>query len=150
MIWPFPAKKLQHPTFGAMRAYRDGKFWRSHLLFAPVGRKVWVTVHAGKTGPTSEQDRLYRTLIAKYDQLIPRLVRALFVEYQRVRAAHPQVKWPKATEKELFGVIPLHRVWLEEGPGHPFVLSYQSRLDRDHEFHVFFKHGKLQNVSFER
>jgi hypothetical protein len=149
-MWPLFGKKLNHPTFRAMRAYRDGKFWRSHLLFSPVQRKVWVTVHAGKSGPTSEQERLYKTLIVKYDQLIPRVTRALLMEYQRVRAAHPHVKWPKASEKDLFQIIPLHRLWLEEGPGHPFVLSYQSKLDKDHEFHVFFKQGKLRNVSFER
>ena len=40
-------------------------------------------------------------------------------------------------------------VWLDDDSGHKFVLSFKHRKDKDHEFHVFFKNGKLEGVAAE-
>jgi hypothetical protein len=149
-MWFLPGKKLQHPTFGTLRPFRGGHFWRGRIVFPPTGKKVWLSIHAGDDGPTPAHEKIYNSLLSKYESILPRLTHVLYLEYQKVRKAHAETDWPKVSEADLLNEIPLHRLWLEEGAGHPFVLSFQSARDRDHEFHVFFRNGKLQNVSFER
>ena len=65
--------------------------------------------------------------------------------------AQPQLKWPRVTApQDLLRLVPLHGVWLDDGHGHKFVLSFQHQADKDQEFHVFFKNWKLESVSAER
>jgi hypothetical protein len=149
-IWPFLSKRIHHRTFGALKPYRNGNYLRTKADFEPVKKRVWLVIRADKAGPTHTQEKVYRQIEKHYAAMLPRVLKALFAEYQRVRHAQRHVPWPEVTKPtELMRIIPLDAIWLEEGQGHPFVFSYQSELDKDHEFHVFFRDGKLQNVAFE-
>ena len=78
-------------------------------------------------------------------------LKALHGEYQRVTKAQPQVKWPPVTSlKEQLRVTPLEKVWLDDGPGTRFVLSFQAKVDKEQHFHVFFHHWKVESAASER
>src|ERR1700760_1508492 len=119
-MWPFPGKKLGHKAFGPLRPYRAGQFWRGRVDFKPLNTRIWLSIHAGSAGPTDGQEKLYLTLVKKYETILPKLLGALHHEYERVRKLPPDdPHWPRKSARELPGVIPLHSIWLEEGAGHP-------------------------------
>ena len=149
-IWPFLSKRIHHRTFGALKSYRNGNYLRTKADFEPLGKRIWLVIRADKTGPTHSQEKLYIQIEKHYRTMLPRVLKALFAEYQKVRSVQRHIPWPEVTHAaDVLEIIPLDAIWLEQGPGHPFVFSFQSELDKDHEFHVFFRDGKLQGVSFE-
>ena len=156
-------RSIRHRTFGTLTPYREDRFWRGRVAFGPAGRRVWVTVPvpSGResAGPTEQQERLYLQLAQRYHEaVLPEALRALHREYQRVRRTCTQTRYP-AVERpaDLLRLIPLDEIWLDGGPegngaapGHKFVLSYQSRRHKDHDFHVFFKDWQVESVASER
>ncbi len=149
-LWPFSSRRAAHRTFGSLRPWRNGNYLRGRIDFAPLVNPIWLVIRADEAGPTHVQEKLYLQIQKHYLALLPRILKGLFAEYQRVRRAQMSVPWPEVSKpSELLKIIPLDAIWLEQGPGHPFVFSYQSGLDKDHEFHVFFRHGKFESVAFE-
>lgn len=149
-MWPFRGPRIHHRTFGTLRPYRNGQFWRGKVHFGPAGHRVGLSIHAGKTGPTDAQERVYQQIETHYTALLSHILRAILPEYRKVRLAQPAAGWPEAAEPgDLLKVLSFGCIWLEQGAGHPFVLSYQSDRDKSHEFHVFFREGKVVNVAFE-
>ncbi|MDB5355253.1 MAG: hypothetical protein JWN24_1706 [Phycisphaerales bacterium] len=149
-LWPFRGSRIHHRTFGTLRPYRNGQFWRGKVQFAPAGHRVGVCIHAGHAGPTDAQERVYQQIEKHYAALLPHILAAMLPEYHKVRRAQPAARWPEAAEPgDLLKVLSFGCIWLEQGAGHPFVLSYQSDRDKNHEFHVFFREGRVVNVAFE-
>jgi hypothetical protein len=149
-LWPFGRPRIVHRTFGVLRPYRNDQFWRGKVHFAPAGHRVGLSIHAGKAGPTDVQERVYHQIEKQYAAMLPRLLKALLPEYRKVREAQPAAGWPEAAQPDdLLKILSFGCIWLEQGARHPFVLSYQSDRDKNHEFHVFFRDGKLVNVAFE-
>jgi len=149
-IWPFLSKRVHHRTFGALKPCRNGNYLRTKADFEPTGDRVWLLIRADKSGPTHIQEKIYLQIEKHYRAMLPRVLKSLLAEYQKVRRVQPAIPWPEVTKPaELLKIIPLDAIWLEQGPGHPFVFSFQSELDKDHEFHVFFRDGKLESIAFE-
>jgi len=149
-LWPFSSRRIVHRTFGSLKPWRNGNYLRGRADFGPESESIWLVLRAGASGPTHVQEKLYLQIEKHYPTLLPKMLKALLAEYHKVRQIQKQVKWPLVVKsEELLKIIPLDALWLEEGPGHPFVFSFQSELDPDHEFHVFFRNGKLESVAFE-
>ena len=148
-LWPF-SRRIRHRTFGDLRPARNGQFWRARVPLAPAGRPVEVHI-SGADGPTEAQEKLYLQLTAHLPKVLKVALNAVHREYHRVTAAQPQLKWPRVSApQDLLRLVPLHGIWLDDGNGHKFVLSFQHKADKDQEFHVFFKNWKLESVSAER
>lgn len=149
-VWPFGARGVLHESFGRLKPWRNGNYLRGRVNFAPLGRPIWVVIRAIGDHPAPQQEKVFAQIEKHYTALAGKVFKRLLAEYERVRAAQPAVTWPAvACAAELSRIIPLDAIWLELGDGHPFVFSYQSELDKDHEFHLFFRHGKLDHVAFE-
>jgi hypothetical protein len=149
-LWPFSSRRVIHRTFGKLKPWRNGNYLRGRSGFGPLHKKIWLVIQADAQGPSQHQEKLYHQIEKHYATLMPRVLEALFAEYQKVRRIQIAVSWPQILKPaDLPEIIPLDAIWLEDGPGHPFVFSFQSELDKDHEFHVFFRNGKLQSVAFE-
>ena len=155
MNWLFRKRSLNHPTFGKLTPFRDGKFWRGRVnFFGPAERRVWVALHAGDGGdsePTGDQERLYLALANRYGAVLPKLLKVLHREYQRVRRCHPSAgRWPDTADpREMQRVMVLDEIWIEDLAGQRMVLSYMTKLDKQQHFHVFFRNGKLESVAAE-
>ncbi len=148
-LWPL-AGRAKHPTFGALKPWRNGRYLRAKADFAPLKKRIWLVIRADDHQPSPSQEKLFHEIEKHYSALLPRILKALHAEYQKVRQVQTQIAWPEAAKPaDLVKIIPLDAIWLEHGHGHPFVLSFQSELDKDHEFHVFFRNGKLESVLFE-
>jgi len=151
-LWPVASRQIDHRTFGALKPWRNGNYLRGKSDFKPLNKFVWIVIrNHGDSGPSPLQEKLFLQIEKHFSKVLPRVLRELFVEYQKVRQLPTTgISWPMATKpSDLLKIIPLDAIWLEEGPGHPFVFSFQSQLDKDHEFHVFFRHGKLESVAYE-
>jgi hypothetical protein len=149
-IWPFSSRRVHHRTFGTLKRCRNGNYLSGRAEFSPLGKKIHLVIPADAKGSSHIQEKHYLQIEKHYQEILPELHTALFAEYEKVRRVHKSVPWPKiAGPGDLQTVIPLNSIWLEQGDGHPFVLSFQSKLDKDHEFHVFFRHGKLASIAFE-
>ena len=151
-VWPFRNRSLRHRTFGRLRTVRNGKFWRARLPFQPAGRKVEVHIsRAAGEGPTDAQEKLFLRLASEYPAVMETALAALHSEYERVTHAQPHLRWPKASgPRDLLHLAPLDRIWLDDGHGHRFVLSFQHDADKEHSFHVFFRNWGLESVASER
>ncbi|HET6247396.1 MAG TPA: hypothetical protein VFE47_06860 [Tepidisphaeraceae bacterium] len=149
-LWLFSSRRVVHRTFGTLKPWRNGNYLRTRAGFGPLKSNVWVVIRADSNGPTHHQEKLYLQIEKHYATLMPGVLQTLFAEYKKVRKIQSHVPWPEVAKAgDLPEIIPLDAIWLEQGPGHPFVLSFQSELDKDHEFHVFFRNGKLASVAFE-
>ena|SRR5665213_2933244 len=149
-LWPLSGRRVKHHTFGTLKPWRNGRYLRAKTEFAPLGKRIWLVIRADDAEPSALQEKLFVQIEKHYPALLPRILKALLVEYHKVRRVQANVAWPEAAKPaDLLKIIPLDAIWLEHGPGHPFVLSFQSELDKDHEFHVFFRDGKLESVLFE-
>ena len=149
-VWPFNRRSIRHRTFGRLRPTRKGKFWRTRMAMPHAGRDVEVHIN-GEQGPTDAQEKLYLQIAQHYPKVMKAALGALHREYQRVTVAQPQLKWPLAeAPQDLLRLVPLNGIWLDDGHGHKFVLSFQHEHDKEQEFHVFFKNWKLESVTAER
>lgn len=153
-VWPFKRRSIRHRTFGRMRPARGGRFWQARVPFQPAGREVEIHITAAQpsgAGPTEAQEHLYRQLAHHYPSILRVALVALHREYKRVMVAQPQLHWPAAAgPHDLLHLAPLDRIWIDDTHGHRFVLSFQHRKDKEHEFHVFFRNWKLESVASER
>ena len=149
-VWPFKRRSLSHRTFGRLRPVRNGRFWRARLPFRPTNSPVDVHI-AGEHGPTEAQEQLYLRLADRFPNVLTVALDALHREYERVIHAQPQLKWQRVSAPpDLLRLVPLHGIWLDDGHGHKFVLSFRHGQDKDQEFHVFFRNWNLESVASER
>ena len=150
-MWPFNRLSVPHPTFGRIHPVRNGRFWQAKVELESMRKAVDLQINAGEGGPTEAQEKLFLRLQAHFRDVLQAALKSLHGEYQRVVKAQPQIDWPAvASLKEQLHVTPLDQVWLDDSAGTRFVLSFRAGSDKEHHFHVFFHHWKVQSVASER
>ena len=147
----FFRRSIQDPTFGTLRPYRDGTYWRGRAEFGPARQKVWVAIRSADDGIDAAAGRLFGQISHRYGVLQEKVLQVLHRECEKGRKGRPGDKWPKASEpRDLLRLAPLDEIWIEDTAERRFMFSFRSTADRDHHIHLFFKNGKLEAVSSER
>jgi len=119
-----PQAQVHDNTFGDLRLYANSD-WDGEIFFAPVSKSVMISVDAPHTGPSEEQRELARQIEARYDDVLPAILKLL---HEYVASSFDAVDWE-------FELVALH---IPANPdSQPWSAQYTANTDYDGDMGYF-------------